>query len=291
MTTATMTGMEPEVSTLAIGLHEGVPNATYQRIDAASNSRLGWLKKSPAHLRAYIDHPPEPTSAQDLGQALHTLVFEPVRFNATYVQGPVNDRRVKEWKAFEAAQRPGVACLKPAEWETVHSMAAQIYEHPAARLALSGMTAIEVTGIWEDAETGVKCKLRADGINPALGAVIDLKSTVDASERAFARAIYNYGYYRQGAMYLTGMNELQDAVEYRHHIVIAQEKEPPYAVAAYRIRDDAIEAGLEEIANLLPRYAECHATGVWPGYATEFVDVSLPPWTWAQLDDEKRRSA
>jgi hypothetical protein len=71
-----------------------------------------------------------------------------------------------------------------------------------------------------------------------------------------------------------------------HFVIVAVEKEPPYAVAVYRVLDAAIDAGREQIAGLLKTYATCVALDEWPGYAEQVVDVALPAWAWNQIDEE-----
>jgi hypothetical protein len=56
-------------------------------------------------------------------------------------------------------------------------------------------------------------------------------------------------------------------------------------VALYNVRDDAIRAGEDELRPLLKRYAECEASGVWPAYPEQAVEISLPPWSWSQIDE------
>ena len=53
-------------------------------------------------------------------------------------------------------------------------------------------------------------------------------------------------------------------------------------VASQRARDDAIQAGREEIRRGLRLYADCEASNKWPGYSGEFQDISITRYatTW-----------
>lgn len=279
---------ERSETALPVGLHEGVPMATYLKIDAASNTALGWLKKSPAHMKAYIEEPPTFVDSESVGSALHCLVLEGEdAFRLRYHRGPGDDKRLAVWKDADRHCPTGVILLRESVWKAVHRMAENIHAHPAARLALTGITATELTGVWVEEKSGVRCKLRTDAVNPTIGAIVDLKTTRDAAERPFSRSIFDFGYHRQGALYRRGMRVLAPETEWVYPIIIAIEKDPPFAVAVYRIMEEAIEVGDEEIDRLLPVYRECASNGHWPAYSESFQDITLPPWSWKTLEDER----
>lgn len=58
------------------GIYKDMTDEQYFAADAASNSTLGRLKKSPAHCKAYMDEPFEPTASMKLGSLVHCLVLE-----------------------------------------------------------------------------------------------------------------------------------------------------------------------------------------------------------------------
>jgi hypothetical protein len=279
---------ERSEAALPVGLHEDVPMATYLKIDAASNTALGWLRKSPAHMKAYLEEPPTFVDPESVGSALHCLVLEGrAAFLARYRDAGCDDKRLAAWKEADRNCPRGATLLRSSAWKAVVRMAENVHAHPAARLALEGITATELTGVWDDPASAVRCKLRTDAINPSIGAIVDLKTTRDAAERSFSRAIFDYGYHRQGALYRRGMRTLAPDTEWVYPIIVAIEKDPPYAVAVYRIMEEAIQAGDDEIDRLLPLYRECAANGRWPAYSEEFTDITLPPWSWRQIEDEQ----
>ena len=70
--------------------------------------------------------------------------------------------------------------------------------------------------------------------------------------------------------------------DYAHFIFIAIEKEPPYAVALYRLKQEAIDLGQKEIALLLPLYKTCSEANSWPSYPQTVTDVGLPTYAYKQ---------
>lgn len=278
------------MSTPAPGVYPDTPMDDYLGWDAASNSRLSRLMRSPAHLRAYLDEPGAATPALRLGRAAHSAVLEPDLFTGQYVRGIEGDRRTKavkeEWAALEAAY-PGAEILSPKDYDTVAAMRDRVWEHPAASALLSGEGDAELSMTWEDPGTGVLCKARWDRHSPEIdgGAIVDYKTCQDASPPAFERAIFNFGYFRQGAFYLRGARARKLPI--RHFVIVAQEKAPPYAVAVYRLSAPTLDGGNELIDTLLARYAECIRSDEWPGYPEHVTEIAVPAWAWDRIDEQK----
>lgn len=357
-----------------VGIYEDVPADTYHAWDAASNSRLSHLLRSPAHCREAIDNPPDPTPAQILGTAAHYCILEPDLFEQRYTvpgrceatkrdgqrctnvgvvcrngewfcgvrghdpgadytehfeavhaelkaQGailytvspagsryyglPSGERvRVADHDPNEKTQRWmrrwGVRSIRvdqppygdrdprriltPDGFDQCRRMAESVWGHTSARALLEDQGQRELSVVWDDPDTGTRCKMRADHVAEGISAIVDIKTTPDASKRAFSRTIYQRGYYRQADMYLWGMSAHGRA--YDDFVIIAVEKDPPYAVMPYRIKDKALEAGHDELLILLRRYAQCHRSGHWPGYGEDVQEITLPPWARNQLEDD-----
>ena len=74
-------------------------------------------------------------------------------------------------------------------------MAEAVRARPAAAAALEGGR-VELPVTWTDVETGIECKGRLDCITTRF---VDLKTTVDASPRAFAASAVKYSTHAQVA--------------------------------------------------------------------------------------------
>ena len=80
------------------GIYPGVPFDEYLEWEAVNNSLL-WtiVKQSPAHAKAKIDCPPEPTPPFHFGRGLHCLALEPDKFEERYVsQGYYENRTIEQ---------------------------------------------------------------------------------------------------------------------------------------------------------------------------------------------------
>jgi hypothetical protein len=288
MTTMTDVGnalmAKPEPVWPTPGIYHNVESNVYHGWLGASVSRLKEFGRSPAHCRAYMDAPSESTTALEIGAAAHYALLQPDHFDALYLAGPCDDKRKKAWLDF-VANNPFATILKPAEYDDIMRMCDAIRAHPAARLVLSSITDVEVSMTWKNE---ARCKARIDAVAPSLTATVELKTARDASVDGFSKAVYDLKYYWQAAHYLDGYNGLTGSA-LDSHIIIAAEKEAPYAVNVFALRSDAIDAGRLELAPLYQKWADCEASGQWPqeshGYSTKFTDLSLPPWAWRKIDE------
>lgn len=292
------------------GVYPGVPMSRYHRWPGASNSRLSKLRQSPAHLKAYLDQPTDAAHFA-LGRATHSAILEPDDFASNYVSAGRCSAIKKsdklqcdnagsiyaggEW--FCGTHGKGIGTfatatvLPPADYKATIGMRDSVLAHPKASRLLSGKGEAELSAVWVDAESGVQCKARLDRYSPLIagGAIVDIKTTEDASPRAFESSIYKWGYHRQAAFYLAAARATGLAAE--HFVVVAVEKKPPFAVALYRITEGAIAAGEEQLKPLLATYGRCVETNTWPGYSENIEDIAIPAYAWNQIEQEVKESA
>ena len=87
----------------------------------------------------------------------------------------------------------------------------------------------EIAIVWDDPETGLRCKARIDFVSEYDGWTVvgDLKSSINAAPKQWARAVANYGYHRQAAFYLDGCNAISP--HDRLFAWIIQEKDDPFS--------------------------------------------------------------
>lgn len=288
------------------GVYEGVSSEAYHALPYCSNSRLTLLKRSPAHLRADLAAPAEVTDAMRIGTAIHSAVLEPADFAARYTVAGQCDAVKKDgercthngvarvggiWGCGVKGHTPDgerdrLEIITRADYAACRAVAGAVQAHPKVGRLLTGDGMNELTVIWDDAETGVRCKARIDRLakHPKAGGVlVDLKTTADAREQAFGRKVYDLGYYRQFGMYQDALRA--HGVDTLHMVIIAIERDAPYAVAGYRLSEAAADAGREELRVLMRRYAECAERDEWPGYPDDITELSLPDWAWSQLSE------
>lgn len=289
---------------LAPGIYEAISSERYHAQPYCSNSRLTLLKRSPAHLRADLDNPGAPTDAMRLGTAIHSAVLEPDDFESRYTVGAQcaaelasgkrkgercthsgTARWAGEWFCGQHRQEgepDAIEVLTRSEWLACQGVRRSLWAHPKLRKLLDAPGRAELTVIWDDPETGVRCKARVDRLCEDYGGVLlDLKTTTDARPWAFEKKIHDMGYHRQKAMYQDALR--LHGIETQHLVIAAAEKEgEPYAVAGYRLSDGAADVGRDELRALIRRYAECQEKQEWPAYPTDIVEIALPAYAYTQ---------
>jgi hypothetical protein len=162
-------------------------------------------------------------------------------------------------------------------------MKAAIMSHDIAKTMVTGGEA-EYSYYSTDKETMIAKKCRPDYVKN--GALIDLKTTIDASLDGFARQMGNFGYHIQAAYYVDVYNESTGS-SINEFFFVAVENKSPFAVAVYRLSPDQIESGRVAYRKALAKLADFYARGGNPkepntyrgfGYPMAILDIQLPKY-------------
>jgi hypothetical protein len=282
--TATLT--TPIAQVTEPGVYD-LPDAAYHAdpIPGGSLSSTGARRllppSCPALFKYERDHGRPEKRAFDFGHAAHQLVLG---VGPEIVTVEADDWRTKAAKETrDAAYATGSVPLLAAEWAQVEGMAAALREHPYASALFDPARggAPEQSLFWQDGRFDVWRRARLDwlprGSANSRMIVADYKSTVSAEPSAFRRASSNYGYHQQAAFYTDAVQGLGLADDITV-VFVAQEKTPPYLITVFEPDAPALRVGRHLNDQALGVFAECQATGVWPGYSTDVELLSLPPW-------------
>ena len=258
------------------GVYTDVSFEDYCEWDAVNNSWLSLMVKSPAHFRA---RPPiASTKALSIGRLVHAGRLEPLSIHQRYAVLPLFHLDAENVTAngkpsqstattyyrdklaeFET-ENAGKEIVTADEFDAMKSMVDALNWHQTAIDCLGPPAHYELSIVWDDPLTGLRCKARIDAKKP--NRLADLKTTQDATK--FSKAIGNYGYHRQAAFYADGWEVLTG--ERLPFWIVAIEKTEPYGVRAAPMSWDAMDAGRTEYKRLLERVAECRAKDEWPCY-------------------------
>ena len=279
------------------GVYLGVPPATYHMARAVNRSLLSVLTdRSPWHFREAFEGRVEgkvESDAMRLGSLEHLLVLEPHRFAETVVPAPINEKtgraygcETKAWVEFAAAHR-GKIVATDEDIESARKMAKSFHEHPAIGPLIRNAAATELTLVAS--LCGVKCKVRVDVLPEWGGALLlDLKTTKNAGERAFAASIANFGYDMQAAMYTM--------IAQRLGVLNPNDANASLALAAVDVSDGNqcamyipdpkfMEIASVRVKNTLAVIEACRRVNNWPSYPLEPVFISPPAWYIARFTD------
>ncbi len=244
-----------------------------------SRSSLVAFKRSPLHYWHEHINPdyvrPKPTEEMIFGNAVHSAILEGDKFWERYIVRDKPDMRTKlgkETRAADLMEAGDRIILTTEQYERICQMENAIAKHPMAIGLIMGAQC-ELSLFWQDEATGILCKARPDIWHTTF--VGDLKTTADASYKSFSRSVFQYNYHLQCAMIYEGILAA-DGHRVSDFAMIAIEKEPPYAIACYRLDDAIIEKGREEFHNLLGNLANCLTADEWPSYDDQVIN--LPEW-------------
>jgi exodeoxyribonuclease VIII len=265
------------------GIFYDLPAQSYHAAAGCSHSMLKNMHPRPAHLQAYLTEKREPTPAQILGTLVHHRVLEPERpFPQLAVKAADMKYSTREGKAWREEQlRSGRLIIGEDAFNTLTGTVASIARHPVCReIFANGRSEVSV---FKNFHLGgvVLRKARLDWV-PAGNALVDVKTTQDASPEAFAKEILNYRYHSQAAYYLDIWNDSQERPDKECFILIAVEKSPPYLAAIYNLDPKAIGKGRQLNMDDLASYIDCAAQNRWPGYAQEILTLDLPRFAYQQ---------
>jgi exodeoxyribonuclease VIII len=137
--------------------------------------------------------------------------------------------------------------------------------------------------MWVDEISGLQCKCRPDWLLDDSSMMVDLKTTEDASPKAFQQSIAKWRYHVQAAWYLDGI-EKATGKRPEQFIFIAVEKKPPYACAVYVADPQMVEIGGQTARADLDKLNICKAADYWPGYSDQVEVINLPPWMRPKAD-------
>jgi len=268
------------------GIYYDLPIDEYHADETTiSKSGLDQVARSPAIYQALHAErprvpPPVPTPQMFIGTLAHCATLEPEAFAKRYALGPAAHRATKGWKEFvDKALAEGREPIQPDQYDAAMGMAESVRRLPEVRDALAAGKP-EVSACWRDKATGALCRCRPDWVhqlNESGVILLDLKSTGDASPDAFARTVTHWRYHVQDAFYEDGY-AAASGLEVLGFIFAVVEREYPYAASACMLIDEDVEAGRRTYRRNLATYAECHRTGIWPGYGDGIHLITLPPW-------------
>ncbi len=285
------------------GIYPNLSNEQYHADPAISRSGIMMFLESPYKYWAnYVnpDRPPkESTPAMIFGSAFHTYVLELHHFWRDYAVEPemlplpakvllkYTDRETFEkykadlariemlntdtWSIFQEDSR-GKIILKDGEIDLIRKMYDALCRHHEAP-GLIRDAIYEQSYFWQDKDSGLMVKARPDILHSNM--IVDLKTCVSASSRAFQRAMAEGGYHIQAAMIREAVNVLEGR-DIPNAINVCVEKTYPYAIGNKIISETALEIGHKQFKETLMDMKECFETNVWPSYEVETVE--LPGW-------------
>jgi exodeoxyribonuclease VIII len=268
---------------LPIGIVPNMTGREYRNDPGICKSELDVFNECPEKYRDLKAGllPYKSSKAMDFGTLLHAVVLEqkevfhvrpdtyppddkPWNANATYC---------KDWLA-DHSDRP---VLSQSEVDRLYSVSHAVIADKKTMFLLCNATHREASVFHHDPETGFRLKCRPDIIGENY--IADLKTTRDASTRAFSRAILDFRYHVQAALYRRIMRAIGQPREHWYFIIV--EHDPLPRVNVRELTQLARAEGEAELDKDLEGLMACRCSGEWPGYSgpgDSIGSIDIPPY-------------
>lgn len=285
------------------GKYPGLTSGEYDQIPAVRSSHIKILKHgTPAHLKQEMDEGRGDTAAQSKGTAAHHSILEPEEFGKRVILSKYAEFRSNEAKAWRDAQKDkGLIVLKKPDYDGALTLSRAVYRHEHAAKLLRADGQNELSIVWDDQGTGVRCKARLDMVRVVehtvvstgevtpIMAIPDLKTTAFVcDDDRLARMAGDFDWPIQEAFYRRGLVALYgDQPRLAPFIVV--ENKPPHCVRVAYMDSDDVQKADAFITAKLRVIAECQATRKWPAWQDPdgVTVVTLKPWAWANAGLEE----
>lgn len=249
-----------------------IPALSASGINAFYRSPLHYWKESPFNPDKVIR---EATPAMLLGKVAHKLILEYDTFSDEFAVAPKCDKRTTAGKAEFAAFESG-AMGKTVVTEDVYFQAKSMHEALQRNSAVKQLLSkgeSELPLMWNNGH--IQCKGKMDRYREGL--IIDYKTTEDASENGFSKSIAQWGYHRQDAWYMDGVEAVYRERP-RGFVFIVQEKDLPDNIGIYSLIKQDRDLGALENESASVKIAQRLQTGNWKSYPEIITTVGLPPY-------------
>lgn len=267
------------------GIYPNMENETYHAIKShLSRTALMDFNTSPFTYWAKHINPERPkkdaTAQMELGSAFHTLMLEPHLFDSLFAIEPkkvllknvgreLYDAYKKECEAISESKK---IVLTYETWETLNKMISKVQSNEQA-MELIRDARIEHSLFWQDDHSGLYLKARPDIWHDNM--IVDLKTTNNASPRAFQYEMVDYGYHIQFAMIRDGIEKILGH-RINHFINIVIETKYPHNMAIYIMDEFAVDEGQVKYKNILLDMKNSFAENNFKDYGIQ--TIGLPRW-------------
>lgn len=240
------------------------------------------ILKTPAHAKARMDEGFTPSTAMEMGTAVHQLLLRDDRVDVANFRN-YKTKAAQEWR--DSVRADGRVPMLNHKWLEAQDIAHAVREQIGA-LNLDPVPFTEGTAEhvirWQEGD--VECRAMLDWLRDDLETIDDLKTTSDASFRGFQRKVWNLRYDIQAAFYRRAV--LSGYGTQPRFRWVAVETEYPYLVTVHELSRSALDNADARVDEAIDLWHECLTKNDWPGYRG-YGEVGPVPWEhdrWSEVD-------
>jgi len=248
-----------------IGVHNDIPEPTYHSLPGLSSTGIKKMLDAPAVFEQYQREGEKPRTVFDVGSAAHAKILgagsDVVAYPAEHLtpSGNVSTKKAAtDWAAQQRAA--GLIPVTPDQIEAVNAMAEAALTHPDAGPLLEHGQA-EVSLIWDDPDTGARCRGRVDYVRTDT-VLVDLKTADGARPWTWSYKAEDHGYFEQRVHYGNGWQVLTGSEP--RFLTVVVDKKPPHLVFVAEYDEPTCDKAAERVRQAIDAYAKGIASGQWP---------------------------
>lgn len=234
----------------------------------------GEMKLSYTALSHFIDSPKdfaqyklikqEPTEAMIYGKMVHCLILEPDKFNSRFFTFDDSDKvaeiggakpratkAYKEWKAIVCADAGMRTIISPQDHVHAKIVAQNVLYNRASRRIMEKCPKRERPVEWDYMNFGWHGYIDLEGDED----IADIKTLPDANRKKAQRAIWDRGYYIQGALY-----RLASGSKKNIHIIAVDKIG---GISVHTLHERLLEFAMEELRYYVERFNHAVITEAW----------------------------
>lgn len=153
-------------------------------------------------------------------------------------------------------------------FETIEEMLSSCYQDALIQKLIQN-TEYQLSLFWTDSESGLNLKTRPDICKRKKNVIVNLKTAVDGSPKAFSRDMANYEYPLQACTEIAGSlsTGLMDTVDNYFWLVV--EKMPPFNATIYEFDKEDISWCMDNFRYVINKVKKAIDENNFPGYSQE----------------------
>lgn len=167
--------------------------------------------------------------------------------------------------------------------ETIEEMVKSCHQDAIIKKLLDGID-YQLSLFWTDEESGMRLKTRPDICKTKKNIVVNIKTTLDGSPKAFSQDLAKYDYPLQACMEMSGClnTGLMSVIDKYFWLVV--EKVKPFNATIYEFDESDIRASRDELQFLLNKLVRAEKDSLYPGYSDRadnqygILTANIPPW-------------
>lgn len=188
-------------------------------------------------------------------------------------------------KAFEATANGYYKIMDTGKesYETIKHMVESCYRDAVIKKLITN-TEYQVSCFWTDEQTGLRLKCRPDICKSKKNVIVNIKTALDGSPKAFSQDLAKLDYPLQACMEMTGClrSGLMESVDNYFWLVV--EKEPPFNATLYEFDESDIRSSMDELDYVLRKIKRAQDENMFPGYSDRadnqygILKAEIPMW-------------